>query len=134
MEIIETTSATQQPPQVVGPTVTLINTNERITNQMNEDETVTAVYQYTQYRFERGEYELVQVGVLPNGAHWDDVLRGIERGALYDEADKMVSKYSTDVPDEAKRGAWVAYKHDVRATQESADYPAAVSYPARPER
>ena len=133
MEITTTFSTVRQPPMIVGPTVTLINTNERITNQQGEGGTIETVYQYTQYRFERGEYELVQVGILPNGAHWDDVLRGIERGALYDEADKMVSKYSTDVPDEAKRGAWVAYKHDVRATQSAEGYPAIVQYPTRPE-
>jgi hypothetical protein len=132
MDIVETTSATPQPPKVVGPTVTLLNTNERVTNQMNEDETVTTVYQYTQYRFEKGEYELAQVGILPDGAHWDDVLRSIERGALYDEADKYISKYTTDVPDADARQAWVDYKHAVRQTQTAQGYPAVVIYPPRP--
>lgn len=133
MEIITTFSTTRQPPMMVGPTVTLVNTDERVTNQMNEDGTATTIYQYTQYRFARGEYELVQVGSLPSGAEWDDVLRGIERATLYDDADKMISKYTTDVPDTAKRDAWVAYKHAVRETQRAQGYPQEVEYPAKVE-
>ena len=133
MDTITTFSATRQPPMIVGPTVTLVYTDERISNT-EEDGIISTVYQYTQYRFDRGEYELVQVGSLPSGAEWDDVLRGIERATLYDEADRMINKYSTDVPDDAKRNAWIAYKHAVRETQGAEGYPLTAEYPDRPER
>ena len=64
---------------------------------------------------------------------WSDGLRRLERERLYDHADRMVSKYSTDVPDEDKRSAWVAYKAAVRATQDAPGYPADVTYPDMPE-
>lgn len=134
MESIEIESAARQPPMIVGPTVTLVYSDERIIEETDEEGTVQTLYQYTLRRFARGEYELVQAGSLPSGVEWDDALRGIERATLYDEADRMISKYGTDVPDKTLRQAWIAYKHAVRATQDAPGYPQTVEYPSRPER
>ena len=98
-----------------------------------EGEAVTE-YVYKEIMMSINEYHNLQAGTLPISVpEWDDQLRAIERGALYDEADKMISKYSTDVPDSDKRTAWVQYKHLVRATQEAQGYPQTVTYPERPE-
>lgn len=133
MEIVKTRSIVKQPHKIVGPTVTIVNTNEVQGTEQDEEGVLTPYFEYDSYRFKAGEYELVQVGFLPAGAEWDDVLRSIERKELYDYADGMIAKYTTDVPDSEKRDAWVTYKHEVRTTQEAEGYPRTVSYPARPE-
>lgn len=133
MEIVTSSSTVKQPKKVVGPTVTLINTNETITTEKDEQGKKYTLYSYTQYRFDAGEYELVSIGSLPSGAEWDDELRGIERSGLYDYADMMIQKYSTDAADETMRQKWIQFKAEVRATQKQKTYPQTVSYPEMPE-
>lgn len=90
-------------------------------------------YDFTTYLFDNQEYDLLSVGILPPNASWDDKLREIERSFLYDEADKYISKYTTDVQDEEMRNKWIAYKSAIRNTPTQSDYPAEVTYPTRPE-
>lgn len=81
-----------------------------------------------------GQYELLRNGSLPPGAvQWNDGMREIERSALYDIADRHISKYTTDDPDTNKRNAWVEFKRQVRATPRQENYPQEVTYPALPE-
>ena len=129
MKITTTTSTDRLSSIIKGPTVTILNVHEQIL----QDEEGRTYRTYDQYRLGPGEYELVASGIVPGGIAWDDVLRSIERGALYDEADRMIPKYGTDVPDTAKRDAWIAYKAAVRATQLAEQYPLVVTYPVRPE-
>ena len=133
MEITISRSGTKQPGMVVGPTVTLMNTNETVTTEKDEQGNKYTVYSYTQYRFASGEYELVSIGSLPAGAEWDDQLRSIEREALYTEAEKHISKYRDDVEDPNLLAAWIQFKADVRASVNQKTYPQTVEYPARPE-
>jgi hypothetical protein len=126
-------STHRQPPKIAGPTVTLLNTDERVVTEKDEQNHNTTSYLYTQYRFDTGEIELVMVGILPDGAEWDETLRSIERSALYDEADIKISKYSTDAADSRMRDRWIAYKAAVRATPSQRTYPASVEYPETPE-
>ena len=79
------------------------------------------------------ENEFVDVQIGRFAGDWSDVLRGIQREYLYDHADKMVSKYSTDVADDTKKQAWITYKAGVRATQNAQGYPQTVTYPIMPE-
>ncbi len=132
MEIVTSRSATKQPANIVGPTVTLINTNEQVTTEKDEHGKHT-VYTYTQYRLDAGEYELISVGTLPTGAVWDEQLRSIERGYLYSEADKYLMKYTSYAPDANKAAAWTAYKSAVHDTVNQRSYPQTVEYPSRPE-
>lgn len=92
-----------------------------------------ASYDFTTYLFDNQEYDLLSVGILPPGATWDDKLREIERSFLYDEADKYISKYTTDVQDEDMKSRWIVYKSAIRNTPTQESYPQAVVYPARPE-
>lgn len=92
---------------------------------------VETIYTYDMYIMSENEYVDVQIGRF--AGPWTDLLRGVQRAYLYDEADKMVSKYSTDVSDDAKKQAWIAYKAGVRATQNAQGYPQTVSYPTKPE-
>ena len=78
------------------------------------------------------EYDSVKVGRLI-GMEWTDVLRGIERSGLYDYADMMIQKYSTDAADETMKQKWIQFKAGVRATQKQKTYPQTVSYPEMPE-
>lgn len=133
MEIIQTNSYVKQPSKIIGPTVTLVYTNEQTSTEKDEQGEKYTLYSYTLYRFVAGEYELVQVGSLPADTVWDDTLRGIEREAMYDHADQMISKYSTDAADEKKRQKWIDYKAEVRATQKQKTYPQTVTYPEMPE-
>ena len=89
------------------------------------------VWVYDEYVIPVDEYNDIQVGRW-NG-EWDDTLRGIQREHLYNYADKMISKYSTDVFDEAKKQAWITYKASIRATQKAQGYPQNVVYPIAPE-
>ena len=69
------------------------------------------------------------------------VERSFERGQLYEEADRMISKHGDFValdqdPDGSHAhmiSAWRIYKMNVRGTQEQIDYPDDVIYPKRPE-
>lgn len=133
MEIIQTNSYVKQPSKIIGPTVTLVYTNEQTSTEKDEQGEKYTLYSYTLYRFVAGEYELVQVGSLPADAVWDDVLRGIERSGMYDHADVMISKYSTDAADETMKQKWIDFKAAVRATQKQKTYPQTVKYPAMPE-
>lgn len=64
---------------------------------------------------------------------WDDGLRTFQRAMLYDNADKMVMKYMTDVSNDDMKMKWIAYKASVRATQYAAGYPAIAALPELPE-
>ncbi|WII07053.1 hypothetical protein PED39_05545 [Methanomassiliicoccales archaeon LGM-RCC1] len=133
MQIITTRSYARQPSKVVGPTVTLIYTNEHTVEEKDESGQTVTAYEYTQYRFDAGEMELVQIGILPTGVEWDDKLRSIEREYLYTEAEKHIAKRRDDVPDQAMLDAWISYKAGVRATPSQSTYPASVTYPPKPE-
>ena len=98
---------------------------------MGEEEQPRTVWEHDEIYMTDNEYSQVQTG-LWNG-EWNDALRSIERAALYDRADRMISKYGTDVPDDAKRTAWIGYKHAVRETQDAPGYPQTVTYPDEPE-
>ena len=89
------------------------------------------IWQFDQYVMSEDEYNDVRVGRF--SGPWTDALRSIQRGYLYEIADKMVSKYSTDAEDKEKYNAWVQYKHLVRSTQEQENYPTKVVYPDTPE-
>ena len=133
MEIVNSRSSMKQPKTITGPTVTLYNTNETITEEKDEQGNKHTVYSYDQYRFDLGEVELIQIGSLPSGAEWDEVLRSIEREHLYAEAEKYIAKYRDDVADPDKLASWIAFKAAVRATVNQPNYPAVVEYPAKPE-
>lgn len=96
------------------------------------DEQTYKGWVYDEWFMSEYEYQMIQQGQMPYGGVWDDALRSIERGALYDEADRYISKYATDVPDESKRMAWVNYKASVRSTPSQETYPQVVTYPIRP--
>ena len=89
------------------------------------------IWTYKEYYMHETEYYAVCNGSFEG--RWDDALRSVEREHLYDRADKMIMKYSTDVPDEAMRQKWVQYKAGVRGTQTAAGYPQTVAYPEMPE-
>ncbi len=133
MEITVSRSTVKQPEKIVGPTVTIINTDETITQEKDEQGNKYTLYSYTQYRFDLGEVELIQIGSLPSGAEWDEVLRSIEREYLYALAEKYTAKYRDDVADPDKLALWIAFKAAVRATVSQKTYPAKVTYPTRPE-
>ncbi|MBE6524501.1 MAG: hypothetical protein E7Z65_06490 [Thermoplasmata archaeon] len=133
MEITVSRSTVRQPEKIIGPTVTIINTDETVTQEKDEQGTEYTLYSYTQYRFDVGEVELIQIGSLPSGVEWDEQLRSIEREHLYAEAEKYTAKYRDDVADPDKLALWIAYKASVRSTPSQPGYPAVVEYPARPE-
>jgi len=89
------------------------------------------LWKYKEYFMPESEYYAICASVYPGP--WDETLREIEREHLYDHADKMVMKYSTDVPDDTMRQKWVQYKAGVRATQTATGYPQTVAYPEMPE-
>lgn len=97
------------------------------------DEREETVYISDAYFFDGWEYDFVRNGILPSEAEWDDVLRSIERSALYDNADLYITKYTTDVADSDKAKAWIDYKGEVRATVNQEHYPTEVTYPDLPE-
>jgi hypothetical protein len=97
------------------------------------DEREETVYISDAYFFDGWEYDFVRNGILPSEAEWDDVLRSIERSALYDNADLYITKYTTDVADADKAKAWIDYKGEVRATVNQDNYPTEVTYPDLPE-
>lgn len=107
------------------------------TNIRKETETVDEreeiVYISDAYFFDGWEYDFVRNGILPSEAEWDDVLRSIERSALYDNADLYITKYTTDVADAEKAKEWIDYKGKVRATVNQENYPTEVTYPDLPE-
>ena len=96
-----------------------------------ETEPARVVYTYDEIFMSEDEYNDIRVGRF--SGEWTDVLRSIERAYLYDFADKMIMKFSTDAEDEAKRKLWVDYKAAVRATQDLPGYPVNVTYPDLPE-
>ena len=79
------------------------------------------------------EYQLIRQGTMPYGGEWDDALRSIERGALYDHADVRIMRLSTYVTDETLKQAWITYKAGVHDTVNQPSYPASVTYPIPPE-
>lgn len=97
------------------------------------DEREETVYISDAYFFDGWEYDFVRNGILPSEAQWDDVLRSIERSALYDNADLYITKYTTDVADTEKAKSWIDYKGKVRATVNQENYPTEVTYPNPPE-
>lgn len=109
-----------------------VTRTEEVTDGPEGPETVQG-WQYDEWFMTSDEYAQIQQGILPYGGHWDDALRGIERAYLYREADDMLSKYSTDEPDQEKYDAWKSYKHFIRLTQNAPGYPLTVEYPPRPE-
>ena len=133
MEIVTANSTTRQHDKVIGPTMTIINSNERVSQETDEEGREYTLYTYDQYRLGAGEYELVSIGSLPEGAVWDEQLRSIEREALYEGAEKYISKYRDDAADPDKLTSWIAYKAAVRATVNQQSYPSVVEYPAKPE-
>lgn len=96
-----------------------------------DDEPEQSIWTYDEYYMPENEYYAVCIGAFRGP--WDDILRGAEREYHYNYADKMIMKYTTDVPDETLRQAWVDYKHAVRATQDAQGYPQTVTYPDLPE-
>lgn len=100
--------------------------------EQDEQGQITKGWTYDEWFMSEYEYQAIQQGNMPYGGVWDDALRSIERGALYDEADRYISKYTTDVPDESKRMAWVSYKASVRSTPSQENYPLIVEYSTRP--
>ena len=89
------------------------------------------VWTYDEYVLTANEYNDVRVGRFIG--EWSDALRSVQRESLYEQADRMLMKYSSDVQDSAKRQAWITYKAGVRATQNAPGYPQTVNYPAVPE-
>lgn len=102
--------------------------------QVEDESEIRNEYVYDEIQMHINEYNNVRMGILPiSESAWTDQLRIIERSEIYRHADDMIMKYSTDVPDEDKRSAWIAYKAGVRSTQSSQGYPQEVTYPDRPE-
>lgn len=128
MQIISDNHSTTRPVKILkGLNGSMYNTD--ISEYETEEGTA---YSFTTYLFDNQEYDMLSVGILPPGAEWDDKLREIERSFLYDEADKFIAKYTTDVQSDEMRDKWIAYKAAVRSTPTQSGYPSQVTYPSRP--
>lgn len=137
-------SSDRRPVSILtGPTVTLYRRDIRQETTEGEDGEPRTYYTYTEIRFERGEYDLVRSGMLPPGVReWTDDLRRIERSALLDNADILISEANDNITteqDQATVEAWTAYrtamreyKMAVRATITQSGFPASVEYPELP--
>ena len=130
--ILNDRSSTRPITLLRSATSAVYRTNVRKETEIT-DEREETVYISDAYFFDGWEYDFVRNGILPSEAEWDDVLRSIERSALYDNADLYITKYTTDVADSDKAKAWIDYKGKVRATVNQSAYPATVEYPETPE-
>ena len=97
-----------------------------------EDGTERTGYVWDEWVLTTNEFSMIRQGILPYNAAWDEVLRGVERGYLYDNADKFCMKYSTYAKDDTKLAQWTQYKADVHNTVSQAGYPKEVVYPTKP--
>lgn len=109
-------------------------TSEEITEELPDGQKVTQ----TSWTYEEDYLELHEYHHAINNDFswvplWDDGLRSFQRSIFYDIADEHIMKYMTDVPDEAMKQAWIAFKAAVRATQKATGYPEQVVYPVTPE-
>lgn len=126
-------SMIRQPAEERNAQHVYVRCNYRRVTVPDADGTERIEWQYDEYYMTDNEYENIRAGRLFGIDGWSDALRGVERSARYRIADDMIAKYSSDVPDDAKKALWVQYKHAVRETQNAQGYPQQVTYPEEPE-
>ena len=126
-------STIKQPAEERNAQHVYIRCNYRKATVPEEDGGERIEWRYDEYYMTDNEYENIRAGRLFGIDGWSDALRAVERSARYRIADDMIAKYTSDVPDDAKRDMWVQYKHAVRETQNAPGYPQQVTYPEEPE-
>ena len=91
-------------------------------------------FQYEETVFTREEYESIIAGVLPGTmTEWTDVARWVERRAMLDDVDRLISEAESeglDAQDSNGRvDALMQVKAEIRATKSQSGYPWVVEYP-----
>lgn len=139
MDAITAASDTRPVELVTGPTITLYRRDIETSTVEDEDGTERTVYTYRELRFPTGEYELVRAGMLPPGVtEWTEDLRRIQRSALLDQADKLISEAEDNIASgspgqwQEYRDAMRSYKMAVRETASQQGFPQIVTYPEMP--
>lgn len=139
MDAVTATSDTRPVELVTGPTMTLYRRDVTTSTEKDDKDVDRTVYTYRELRFPTGEYELVRAGMLPPGVtEWTEDLRRIQRSALLDQADKLISEAEDNIASgspgqwQEYRDAMRSYKMAVRETASQQGFPQAVTYPEMP--
>ena len=139
MDAVTATSDTRPVELVTGPTMTLYRRDVTTSTEKDDKDVDRIVYTYRELRFPTGEYELVRAGMLPPGVtEWTEDLRRIQRSALLDQADKLISEAEDNIASgspgqwQEYRDAMRSYKMAVRETASQQGFPQAVTYPEMP--